>query len=112
MRRVVTTLAVTATMVLSAAGTAMAHERGEQGGGGFLNPPAEAGEPNCFGQRNAHASSQHGLNPKARAANIQRFIDTENPFQELLQGFYGDTVEIREMMTWIRTQCSDDPIFP
>ena len=66
------------------------------------------GTPNCFGQRVSHGSSDHKLTPKERAAALQGFVDSGDP---LAYELFGDTVTAGEFAWFVRTNCSDDPIF-
>lgn len=102
MRRTGTSLALVAAMVVASSGTALAHERGGGGGGAA----APAGTPSCFGVRTSHAASQHALDPHAKAAEIQWWIDETDVFDELLVPWYGDTVEVREVNAWVRMMCA------
>jgi hypothetical protein len=101
MRRTTTALAAALTMALAVAGPAAAHEGGGQGGG----PVAPSGTPSCFGLRTSHAASQHGLDPDAKADNIQWWIDETDLFDDLLVPWYGETVEVREVQAWVRMMC-------
>lgn len=105
MRRFMTTAIGALTMALALAAPAMAHE----GGGGGGGPVAPADAPNCFGARTSHAASRHGLNPKAKAANIQWWIDETDFFDDLLVPWYGETVEVREVQAWVRMMCGTGP---
>lgn len=67
------------------------------------------GTPNCFGQRISHGSSVHKLTPKERAAALQQFVDSGDPDALAL---FGETVKVGEFAWFVRTNCSDDPIFP
>ena len=69
----------------------------------------EPGTPNCFGQRVSHGSSDHDLTPKERAAGLQQFVDAGDP---LALALFGETVSVGEFAEFVRTNCSDDPIFP
>lgn len=66
------------------------------------------GTPNCFGQRVSHGSSDHKLTPKQRATFLQEFVDSGDPFAKEL---FGDEVTVGEFAWWVRTNCSDNPIF-
>jgi hypothetical protein len=92
---IVPAVALTALMV--GAGPAMAS-----------GPVGVPGTPNCFGQRVSHGSSDHKLTPKERAAGLQEFVDSGDP---LALELFGPTVSVREFAWWVRTNCSDDPIF-
>jgi hypothetical protein len=67
------------------------------------------GTPNCFGQRVSHGSSIHKLTPKERAAMLQAFVDAGDPDALAL---FGKTVSVQEFAWFVRTNCSDNPIFP
>jgi hypothetical protein len=88
--------AITVSALLVGAGPAMAH------------PVGEPGTPNCFGQRISHGSSDHKLTPKARAANLQQAVDSGDP---LALALFGETVSVKEFAWFVRTNCSNDPIF-
>ena len=74
------------------------------------------GEPNCFGMRVSHGSSDHGLTPKERAAALQ-FVVYESGFvspEEVARfekqfGVKNKTVTVRVFAAFVRTNCSDDP---
>ena len=71
------------------------------------DPVGTPGEPSCFGERVSHAASNHGLTPKERAAIFEERL----PFlPDEARALFGDTVEVREIQWWVRTNCSDDPI--
>jgi hypothetical protein len=67
------------------------------------------GTPTCFGQRISHGSSDHQMTPKERAAGLQEIVDSGDP---LALELFGPTVEVREMIAFVRANCSDDPIIP
>lgn len=68
----------------------------------------EPGTPNCFGKRFSHASSDHKLSPKTRAGFLQEAVDAGvEPFVTL----FGEHVSVGEVAWWVRTNCSDNPIF-
>jgi hypothetical protein len=73
------------------------------------HPVGEPGTPTCFGQRISHGSSDHQLTPKERAAMLQEFVDAGDP---LAIELFGETVSVQEMIKFVQTNCSDDPIFP
>ena len=73
------------------------------------HPVGEPGTPNCFGQRVSHGSSDHKLTPKERAAALQEFVDSGDP---LAFELFGETVSVKEFAWFVRTNCSDNPIFP
>ena len=90
--------------VLTTAGAAAAH------------PVGTPGEPNCFGQRVSHGSSDHELTPKERAAALQ-FVVYESGFvppEEVARfeeqfGVKDQTVTVRVFAAFVRANCSDDP---
>ncbi len=90
--------------VLATAGAAAAH------------PVGTPGEPNCFGQRVSHGSSDHKLTPKERAAGLQfvvyesGFVTPEEvaAFEERF-GVKNKTVTVRIFAAFVRANCSDDP---
>ena len=73
----------------------------------------EPGTPNCFGQRVSHGNTgpapQHSKTPKERAAELQAFVDSGDP---LALALFGERVTVGEFAWFVRTNCSDDPIFP
>jgi hypothetical protein len=71
------------------------------------HPVGTPGTPTCFGERISHGSSDHGLTPKERAAGLQEIVDSGDPMALEL---FGPTVEVREMIAFVRANCSDDPI--
>ena len=73
------------------------------------HPVGTPGTPSCFGERISHGSSDHGLTPKERAAGLQELVDAG--FPEAVE-LFGPTVEVREMIAFVRANCSDDPIVP
>jgi hypothetical protein len=73
------------------------------------HPVGEPGTPTCFGQRISHGSSDHGLTPKERAAELQLLVDSG--FQPAVE-FFGPTVSVQEMIKFVQINCSDDPIVP
>lgn len=73
-------------------------------------PVGTPGTPTCFGERISHGSSDHKLTPKERAARLQvELVDAGIP--EAV-AFFGPTVEVREMILFVRINCSDDPLVP
>jgi hypothetical protein len=74
------------------------------------HPVGTPGEPNCFGQRTSHANSPtHQGTPKERAAIFERDV---LPFVPEAQELFGDSIEVREIQFFVRTNCSDNPIVP
>ena len=73
------------------------------------HPVGEPGTPTCFGQRISHGSSDHGLTPKERAAELQALVDSG--FEPAVE-FFGPTVSVQEMIEFVKINCSDDPIVP
>ena len=71
------------------------------------HPVGTPGTPTCFGERISHGSSDHRLTPKERAAGLQEIVDSGDPMALEL---FGPTVEVREMIAFVRANCSDDPI--
>jgi hypothetical protein len=67
------------------------------------------GTPQCFGERISHASSDHKLTPKERAANFEKFVLPEQPEAQAL---FGNSVSVREIQWFVRQNCSDNPIVP
>lgn len=102
MRRAILSVMTAFALTAASGGVALAHERGG-GGGGAVAP---SGTPSCFGLRTSHAASEHDLNPKAKAAEIQWWIDETDVFDDLLVPWYGDTVEVREVNAWVRMMCA------
>ncbi len=94
---------VAATMVFGST-AAMAH------------PVSEFGTPNCFGQRISHGSSDHELTPKDRVPLLQEVVDevlagdNEEEIAFVME-FFGETVEVREFVRFVKLNCSDDPLF-
>jgi hypothetical protein len=79
------------------------------------HPVGTPGEPGCFGERMSHAASDHGLTAKERAAQMEEMLRNPPPFLPpeavaQLRAFFGPTVEVREIQTWVRINCSDNPI--
>ena len=89
-------VAVAGTAILIGSGTATADTVGVPG------------TPNCFGQRISHGSSVHKLTPKERAAGLQEIVDSGDP---LALELFGPTVSVGEFTWFVRTNCSDHPIF-
>lgn len=77
------------------------------GGVASAHPVGTHGDPNCFGQRISHGSSDHGQTPKERAAGLQEFVDLGDP---LAIELFGDEVSVGEMTWFVRVNCSDNPI--
>ncbi|NNF56144.1 MAG: hypothetical protein HKN03_17080 [Acidimicrobiales bacterium] len=80
------------------------------------HPVGVPGEPNCFGQRISHGSSDHGLTPKERAAGLQEVVELAlagefgPESQAFALEFFGtDGVSVKEMTAWVRLNCSDTP---
>jgi len=75
------------------------------------HPVGEPGTPSCFGERISHGSSdpEHKLTPKERAAGLQELVDEGFPPAVAL---FGETVTVREFASFVRANCSDDPIVP
>jgi len=67
------------------------------------------GTPSCFGERMHHANADHGRQAKDRVAGLQELVDSGFPPAVAL---FGDTVTVREMMDFVRVNCSDDPLVP
>ena len=67
------------------------------------------GTPTCFGQRISHGSSDHGLTPKERAAELQLLVDSG--FEPAVE-FFGTTVTVQKMIKFVKINCSDNPIVP
>jgi len=74
------------------------------------------GTPSCFGERISHGSQSantpsvgHELTPKERAAGLQELVDAGFPPAVEL---FGETVTVKEMIAFVRANCSDDPIVP
>lgn len=105
-RRLTSVLAATALLTVLFAGSALAH------------PVGEPGTPSCFGERISHGSSDHGLTPVDRAAQLEEFVVTpalDGEFgpeiQQFALEFFGDDgVSVKEMTRWVRANCSDNPI--
>ena len=73
------------------------------------HPVGTPGTPNCFGNRISHGSSDHGLTPKERAAELQKIVDSGDP---LALELFGETVSVAEFTRFVKANCSDDPIIP
>ncbi len=73
------------------------------------HPVGEPGTPTCFGERMHHANADHGNQAKDRVAGLQALVDSG--FPEAV-AYFGEVVTVREMMVFVRTNCSDDPIVP
>lgn len=77
------------------------------------------GEPNCFGQRQAHGNTEHGLTPNERAAGLEETIAFFYPisppeFQEFLEGFFGEDLKVTvgERNKWVKAVCAGEVPFP
>ena len=80
------------------------------------HPVGVPGTPSCFGERISHGSQSanaplvgHELTPKERAAGLQELVDAGFPPAVAL---FGETVTVKEMIAFVRANCSDDPIVP
>ncbi len=80
------------------------------------HPVGEPGEPSCFGERISHGSSDHGLTPVDRAAALEEVVapvlagEFGPEAQAFALEFFGDDgVDVKEMTSWVRLNCSDDP---
>jgi hypothetical protein len=77
------------------------------------------GEPNCFGMRVSHGSSDHDLTPRERAEMLQFVVyesgmispDEVAAFEETF-GVKDQTVTVRVFARFVRANCSDDPFVP
>lgn len=77
------------------------------------------GEPNCFGMRVSHGSSDHELTPPERAAQLQwvvyesGFVSPEEvaAFEETF-GVKDQTVTVQTFARFVKVNCSDDPFVP
>jgi hypothetical protein len=89
----------------------------------IAHPGLAAGEPNCLGQRNAHANDPHGhhdqMNPQERAALLQEnvvFFHGISPpaFQEFLEDFFGADLQVSvgEKNKWTKAVCAGEVPFP
>lgn len=72
-------------------------------------PVGTPGTPPCFGERISHANSDHKLQAKDRVAGLQELVDSGFPPAVAL---FGETVTVREMMDFVRVNCSDNPYVP
>lgn len=86
------------------------------------HPVSQFGEPNCFGSRISHGSASfdahggHEMTPRDRAAALQELVDFILEFgteEEVAfaEEFFGESVSVKEMIRFVRVNCSDDPIF-
>src|SRR3712207_5625749 len=80
------------------------------------HPVGTPGAPSCFGERISHGSQSsnapligHELTPRERAAELQKLVDAGFPPAVAL---FGETVTVKEMIAFVRANCSDDPIVP
>lgn len=86
----------------------------------LAHPVSQFGESNCFGTRISHGSASshvggHEMTPVDRVAALQGVVDfilAEGSDEEkaIVEEFFGETVELRELMRWVRVNCSDDPV--
>lgn len=86
----------------------------------MAHPVSQFGEPNCFGTRISHGSASihadgHELTPAERVVLLQEIVDfilAEGSPEEvaIVEEFFGETVELRELIKWVKVNCSDDPI--
>lgn len=104
------TLIASATIVLATVLTPVAAS---------AHPVGTPGEPNCFGNRVSHGSSDHDLTPKERAEALQ-FVVYESGFvspeeQAAFEAEFGvknQTVTVQIFARFVRKNCSDDPFVP
>jgi hypothetical protein len=86
------------------------------------HPVSRFGEPDCLGARISHGSASfnahegHEMTPVDRAAALQEMVDFIREFgteEEVAfaDEFFGETVSVKEMMSFVKANCSDDPIF-
>jgi hypothetical protein len=78
-------------------------------GAAFAHPVGTPGTPSCFGERMHHANADHKRQAKDRVAGLQALVDAG--FEPAI-ALFGETVTVREMMDFVRANCSDDPIVP
>ena len=72
-------------------------------------PVGTPGTPSCFGERMHHANADHKLQAKDRVAGLQDLVDSGFPPAVAL---FGEVVTVKEMMAFVRANCSDSPIVP
>jgi hypothetical protein len=83
---------------------------GAMTGTAAAHPVGTPGTTTCFGERMHHANADHGMQAKDRVAGLQALVDSgEVPEANAL---FGEVVTVREMMDFVRVNCSDTPYVP
>lgn len=75
----------------------------------------EPGTPSCHGERVSHGSSDHGLTPRERVAELNSIITNGPPpgvigFVDMIRDFFGEEATVREFHQFVRMHCSADPV--
>lgn len=83
-------------------------------GAASAHPVGEPGTPNCHGERVSHGSSDHGLTPKDRVAELNDIITNGPPpgvseFVDMIRGFFGEEATVKEFHQFVRMHCSAAP---
>jgi hypothetical protein len=80
-------------------------------GAASAHPVGEPGTPSCHGERVSHGSSDHGLTPKDRVAEVNNIITNGPPpgvdeFVDMLRNFFGEEASVKEFHQFVRFHCS------